>query len=93
MDDEPSFPRPSGELETERATWDSLVDSNSEWVWAAVGRNRDLFLLVWLRLADRWPGNGPESGEMLLRHVLAGLKRGSMPAAALASEPLRASGS
>lgn len=93
MDDKQRGPLPPEEQSVSRAGWDRMVDSNAEWVWAAVRRDPDLFLLVWLRLADRWPATGSDSADSLLQGVLAGLDRGSArPGTSPTDEPLRASG-
>ncbi len=76
MDEERARPRSSWLTELDRVRWDQLVDSNAALVWAAVGGNRELFLLAWLRLADRWRGHEPGSFDSLLREVVAEVNKG-----------------
>lgn len=91
MKDEATGPPPSEEPGLPRAEWDRMVDSNAEWVWAAVGQNRELFLLVWLRLADRWQDQDGDSAEAMLRDVLVGVRSGSSAAQSPVREALSAS--
>lgn len=93
MDDRGRGLLPCEEFDLRRARWDRMVDSHTEWVWAAVGRSQELFHLFWLRLADRWQEDDEALPYVLLQDVLSGVRRGSSVSCAPSGSPsLGASG-